>query len=235
MTDDSLEHPYCSGRFGAGAAEPLRPGGRELTRHAVHCAGFAAGQHILDLGCGSGEGTRLLRRRGCSAIGLDASTAALADAAAHLGGTPLVAARADRLPFADASLDGILAECTLSLVGGRDAALAECRRVLRPGARLAVTDVFARRTGTPDSPLPACLAGMGPRDEIMADLARSGFGVERWEDHSAVLKTFMARLIFASDTPDALWAGDPATLNAALRQRRPGYFLLVAAKAAGRT
>jgi ubiquinone/menaquinone biosynthesis C-methylase UbiE len=228
--DCAVEHPYRSGHFGGNNKEPLRPGGLELTRLAVQYAGFTAGDPILDLGCGEGTGTQLLKQHGCEAIGLDTSTASLAAAAAHLSDLPLIAASACRLPFADASLNGILAECSLSLVEQRDDVLAECYRVLRSDGRLAVTDIYARKTLNSNQPLPACLTGMVPKDEILAGLTNAGFRVERWEDHSPVLKTFMARLIFECDSPDALWAGDAGTLNAALKQCQPGYFLLIAIK-----
>ncbi len=235
MMDCVAEHPYRSGRFGGTEAEPLRPGGLDLTRRAMQYAGFAPGKRVLDLGCGQGAGTRLLSRWGCDAIGLDVSTTALASATRRMPGLPVIAAGAHHLPFADESLDGILAECSLSLVERRDQALTECHRALRPGGRLAITDVFARESGTADSPLPTCVAGMARRDEILAGLADAGFHIERWEDHSAVLKAFVARLIFESDSSNPLWTGDGASPNAALRQRRPGYFLLVAAKATERT
>jgi len=129
----------------------------------------------------------------------------------------------------------MLAECALSLTGFAPAALAECHRVLRLGGRLAVTDVFARATGDDDSAaLPACLANRCGHDEIVARVADAGFRIERWEDHSAVLKTFIARLILQSGSLDSLWgdasSGDAAALNASLRRSRPGYFLLIASK-----
>lgn len=228
--DCAIEHPYRSGRYDNGGNEPLRPGGFELTQRVVQYAGFTAGDRVLDLGCGEGAGTQLLHNRGCTAIGLDTSTASLASAATRLPGLQLISASAHSLPFADASLDGIVAECSLSLVEQRAAALAECYRVLRSGGRLAITDVYARDTVRADHTLPACFAGMSPQNEILAGLANAGFRVECWEDHSRVLNSFMARLIFECESPDALWAGDAGTLNAAVRQSRPGYFLLIAVK-----
>jgi SAM-dependent methyltransferase len=228
--DCAVTHPYQSGHFGGSDDEPLRPGGLELTRLAVQYAGFAEGDRILDLGCGEGAGTQLLRHHGCNAIGLDTLPASLAAAAERLPGLPLIVASAHRLPFANASLDGILAECSLSLVDRSDEVLAECHRVLRSGGRFAITDVYARNTVGRDQPQPACLAGLAPQDEIMARLANAGFRVERWEDHSHVLKAFMARLIFKCDSADALWADDAGTLNTTLKQCQPGYFLLIAVK-----
>jgi ubiquinone/menaquinone biosynthesis C-methylase UbiE len=51
--------------------------------------------------------------------------------------------RADtwQLPFADQELDGVIAECSLSVVRDQAAALDEIRRVLKPDGKLAVTDV----------------------------------------------------------------------------------------------
>ena len=231
--DCVVEHPYGSGQIVGSSAEPLRPGGLELTRRAIHLASFSAGQTILDLGCGDGAGTTLLCSAGCSVIALDLSAESLQRATTRLPSLAAVAASARRLPFADASLDGILAECSLSLAGYSQEVLTECHRVLRPGGHLAITDVFAR-AATTDMSQPACLGDMKGQDEILGGLMTAGFRIERWEDHSEVLKTFVARLIFECDSPNALWAAtaddNPMALNKALRQRRPGYFLLLATR-----
>lgn len=140
----------------------------------------------------------------------------------------MVAGDACRLPFADASFDGMLAECSLSLIGYTAAQLAECRRVMRPGARFAVTDLYARADAPLPSPSSGCLAGMVSRETVLAAFADAGFVVECWEDHSDQLKALVAQLIFSGTGAEALWACDGADGAAALRARRPGYFLLVA-------
>ena len=223
--DCVLEHPFETGRFDDGDA--LRPGGLELTVRAMQCAGFTAGMRVLDLGCGGGAGTALLHRHGCEVIGLDLSPARLADACRE---SPAVGGDARRLPFADESMDGILAECSLSLAGYDAGTLTECRRVLRPGGRLAITDVYARHGDTDPTPLPGCLAGLAPRADILAALAEAGVAIPRWEDPSDVQKVFLAQLIFSGRGAGALWTGDGSAYTAALRAQRPGYFLLVAGK-----
>ena len=221
------EHPYQSGRFGGFDGAPLRPGGTELTCRAVRRAGFLPGQSVLDLGCGEGWGAQVLVEIGCRVIGLDMAPESLVRAAA-VSGMSRVAGDATRLPLADASVDGILAECVLSLVEARRVALAECRRVLRPGGRLALSDVFARTPVPDDAATPSCLRGLSSAEEVADDLARAGFIVECWEDHSDALRNFFARMIFESGSPDALWHGRESGLGQALRIRRPGYFLTIA-------
>lgn len=221
-----LEHPYQAGRHDSG--EPLRPGGSELTLRALRCAGFAPGARVLDLGCGVGVATKLLRRHGCEALGLDLVAKRLALARRADPALAMVAGDAHHLPFADGSLDGILTECALSLVGYTAATLAECRRVLRPGGRLAITDLYARADDAQRPTLPGCLGGMGSRAGILAALAAAGFAVQRWEDHSDRLKSFVGQLIFAGIGAESLWTGDDPAYAAALRASRPGYFLLVA-------
>lgn len=220
-----LEHPYQSGCHDAGA--PLRPGGAELTRRAMLCAGFLAGARVLDLGCGVGVATRLLHAQGCRALGVDLAAPRLALARRTAPELAMVAGDARRLPFADGSLDGVLAECSLSLIGYTATVLSECRRVLRPGGRIAVTDLFARADAVGPSPLPGCLGGLVSRAAVLAAFADAGFAVQRWEDHSERLKSFVAQLIFSGQGAEALWAGDGPAYAAALRARRPGYFLLV--------
>jgi ubiquinone/menaquinone biosynthesis C-methylase UbiE len=79
------------------------------------------------------------------------------------------------LPFADASLDGILAECSLSVAADIDRVLRECFRVLKSEGLLLIQDVFARppegTAGLENLPVRCCLAGAVSREEWLARLA----------------------------------------------------------------
>ena len=101
------------------------------------------GRRLLELGCGKGRFAARLRERGAEVFGLDLS-------AAMLGGAPTawdrVRASARRLPIAPVSIDGIFAVEVFQHLTPRgiDEAIAEARRVLRPGGRLAIVDRNAR-------------------------------------------------------------------------------------------
>jgi len=100
------------------------------------------GQVILDCGTGMGFYARTMRRlyRGVQIIGVDMDTRALAFARANLESDILVA-HADiySLPLAAASVDSVLMSEVLEHLPDEAAALAEVRRVLKPGGKLALT------------------------------------------------------------------------------------------------
>jgi len=215
---------FGCGALRDGAGEPLRPGGLALTRELIDRAGFRAGDTVADVGCGLGASTRLLRERGVAAFGVD--VVAPDDAGAHGEAAPFVVADAARLPFADESLDGVLSECSLSLTADRALTLAEWRRALRLGGRLALSDVYRRDGGG---------AGrIATREALCADVAAAGFRVDGFEDRSDALRGWAARFIFAFGSLDALWGGGCALDSGSDGKARLGYALLIATKSGGR-
>ena len=92
---------------------------------------------VLDVGCGVGHDLRRLAAAGLQPIGLDLSARFLESAAAC---GPVVQANGERLPFADASFDGVRVERTLQHVADPCAVLAEIARVVRPRGFLAVLE-----------------------------------------------------------------------------------------------
>jgi demethylmenaquinone methyltransferase/2-methoxy-6-polyprenyl-1,4-benzoquinol methylase len=122
---------------------------RGWRRATVAALGLPQGSLVLDLACGTGDLSRLGRRRGYRVVGTDLSAGMLA---ANGSSAPLVEADGSRLPFATAVFDGLV--CGYALRNFTDLAgtLAECARVVRPGGRLAVLEVdrptaLMRRTG----------------------------------------------------------------------------------------
>jgi len=207
------------GLFGCGSlsdaeGEPLRPGGLALTRELIGLANFRSGEAVVDVGCGLGASVRLLGARGVAAVGVD-----LVSPPGGPAGAPFIVADAARLPFADASLDGVLSECSLSLAVDRRETLVEWFRVLNRGGRLALSDLY-------------CRAGEGvgriaSRETLCLEIAAAGFRVSRFEDRSETLKGWTARFIFRHGSLDALWSGDWAIEGEATKL---GYCALVAVK-----
>ena len=115
--------------------------GRYSTRLAsvfADFAGVAAGQHVLDVGAGTGALTAELVRRGAETAAGEPS-AAFVDALRRR--FPDVDARetgAEDLPWADASFDAALAQLVVAFMTDAPVGVAEMHRVVRPGGIVAV-------------------------------------------------------------------------------------------------
>lgn len=228
---------YETGRLAQGDSRVFRPGGSELTARAISLAGIDAGARVLDLGCGAGDTVQALRSQGFDAVGVDCA----ADPAISKEPDPNipahVVARAEALPFADGSMDAILAECSLSLFEDRERALTECARVLVDGGRLMISDLYARQ---PEAIARvralhgSCAACMLVREELEMSLDNAGFRVVVFEDHSRALHECAARFLFEYGSLDGLWGcggrASSQSVEAAMRAARAGYFLLVATR-----
>lgn len=220
---------------------PLRPGGLELTRRAVGYCELKAGDSVVDVGCGTGISVEWMRDElGLAVRGVDISDVLIDEGRQRQHELPIYQASAESLPFDSSNVAAILAECSLSVMQRPRLALAEAFRVLRPGGKLALTDVYAHR---PEGALllrnlfADDLPAVMTREELDDCLHEAGFFVLVWEDHSYVWKEYVARLILANRPLCGCWrdiAGeqpDCQELLAVLKQIRPGYYLLVAEKA----
>ncbi|NEG95856.1 ubiquinone/menaquinone biosynthesis methyltransferase [Bifidobacterium sp. SMB2] len=115
--------------------------------------GSLAGLHILDVACGTGASSRALANRGADVIGCDIADGMLAVACRRetdgsrvnrhgirRGEVRYVAADAMRLPFADGEFDAVTVSYGLRNMPYPEVALAQMRRVCRPGGRIVVLD-----------------------------------------------------------------------------------------------
>jgi SAM-dependent methyltransferase len=104
-------------------------------------AGDVAGRRILDAGCGSGPLFAALRDRGAIVTGIDKSAGMLEQARRRLGDDAelQVAELGSPLPFPDDTFDDVTASLVLHYLEDWGPALAELRRVLKPGGRLIVS------------------------------------------------------------------------------------------------
>jgi arsenite methyltransferase len=151
-------------------------------------ADLREGETVLDLGSGAGADVLISARRvGPSghAIGLDMTDEMLALARenqkkAGVGNVEFLKGEIENIPLPDNSVDVIISNCVINLSADKDRVLQEAFRVLRPGGRLAVSDVVTRGA------IPAeirknvllwagCVAGALEDVEYRGKLAAAGF------------------------------------------------------------
>ncbi len=220
--------------------ETIRPGGLALTERALALCALPAGARVLDVGCGAAVSIEYLSARlGLAAVGIDPSALLLRAGHARSGALPLVQSPGERLPIGCEQVDGLLAECSLSVMPDMDRALGEFWRVLRPGAHLILSDLYARDadgvTALHRLPIASCLSGAVSQQTLIERVQAHGFAVQLWEDHTDALKVFAARLIWSQGSLPEFWCRaasrtDSSDIQAAVARSRPGYYLLIARK-----
>jgi demethylmenaquinone methyltransferase / 2-methoxy-6-polyprenyl-1,4-benzoquinol methylase len=126
----------------------LSAGQVRLWRRAVtRIAGAGPGSRVLDLAAGTGTSSLSFTATGADCVACDFSLGMLRAGRARLAGREqrggrlaLVAGDALRLPFRDGAFDAVTISFGLRNVASPGAALAEMRRVTRPGGRLVVCE-----------------------------------------------------------------------------------------------
>ena len=91
---------------------------------------------VLDVGCGDGQVSRLVKRLGAGFVaGIDPTWNQVTVAAERGGGLHVTKAGADGLPFFDETFDAVVACLVFEHIQDVDTAISEVARVLRPGGR----------------------------------------------------------------------------------------------------
>ncbi|MFO0553061.1 MAG: methyltransferase domain-containing protein [Polyangiaceae bacterium] len=159
----------------------------------LSCGGAAAlvdaraGDVCVDLGCGRGRDlVALAGRVGASGhvFGIDASPKMIEAAAATLRERGVVnaslhSATLDALPLGDGSVDWVVSNCALNHARDKARVWSEIARVLRPGGRFVVSDIYAvepiaQRWRDDPVAVAECWAGAETRAEYLAHVALAG-------------------------------------------------------------
>jgi arsenite methyltransferase len=146
------------------------------------------GEIVLDLGSGGGIDVLLSARRVGStgkAYGLDMTDEMLALARenqrkAGIENAEFLKGEIERIPLPDDSVDVVISNCVINLSADKAQVLREACRVLKPGGRLAVSDVVTRGEVAPEIRRSVllwigCVAGALEESEYRAKLASAGF------------------------------------------------------------
>jgi malonyl-CoA O-methyltransferase len=150
MNDPRLDHRQVRRAFARAASSYERHDAlqREVEARLFDRLDYYDGkpERVLDVGCGTGRGTALLKKRWPNAevIALDLSPAMLHEARRHAGWwKPFARVCADgqQLPFPDCSIDAVYSNLCLQWCETPRPMLAECARVLRPGGFLAASSL----------------------------------------------------------------------------------------------
>lgn len=100
--------------------------------------GVGPGHEYLDAGCGAGMAAQMAAARGARVAGFDAAEALIAIARERVPDGEFRVADLEEVPFADDSFDLVTGFNAFQFAGNPARALAEARRVARPGGRVVV-------------------------------------------------------------------------------------------------
>jgi arsenite methyltransferase len=191
-TASGCADPITNGLYDAGETGILP---EDAVKASLGCGNPTAlaklnpGETVLDLGSGGGIDVLLSARRvgpAGKAYGLDMTDEMLALAnenkrKAGVENVEFLKGQIESIPLPDNSVDVIISNCVINLSADKDRVLREAFRVLKPGGRLAVSDVVTRG----DIPEEVrqnvllwvgCIAGALEESDYKAKLAAAGFG-----------------------------------------------------------
>lgn len=200
----------------------FHPGDFNITERAIELCGFKKGDRLLELGCGDGLTMEYLKDKfGIIVTGCDTSDNMLLRAKARNPELHAIKCDGIALDFPSLSFDGAYMECSFSLMERHLELLHELFCVLKPGAKIAISDLYMlepdykranehkrqaleflnkpRKHNDCESiteyPSPCLLDGMFIKEFLYETLAEAGFTPLCWEDRTQELRNYVAQVL----------------------------------------
>jgi arsenite methyltransferase len=173
-------------------------------------ASLRGGQTVLDLGSGAGFDAFLAARvvgDDGRVIGVDMTPEMISKARSNAarggyGNVEFRLGEIERLPVADHTIDVIISNCVINLSPGKEAVFREAFRVLKPGGRIAVSDIVALQP-IPDAirhdlaAYSGCVSGAATTKDLRRMLETAGFAAiqitEKRESREFIVEWFPGR------------------------------------------
>jgi ubiquinone/menaquinone biosynthesis C-methylase UbiE len=193
--------------------------GRSATAELASALGLAAGQRVLDVGCGIGGPSRYIAATyHCDVVGIDL-TAEYCGVAALLAERVGLGKRVEyhqgdalSMPFADANFEVAYTQHVAMNIADKARLYAEVWRVLKPGGRFGIYDLLQGEGGEVVYPVPwardASTSFLVAPPELERLLEAAGFEIVSWRDTSAEARKWLeqtkARMAEPDPPPTAL-------------------------------
>jgi len=179
--------------------ESYHPGGLALTRKLINAANVRPGSYVLDVASGPGTTTSVLAQDfSARVVGVDlgeltiAKAKEKAEAAGLSNRVEFIVGDAEKLPLESSIFDVAVCECAFCTFPDKQTAANEMARVLKPGGRVALSDIVLEQDKIGNSLKTlagwvACLADARPQEQYVKYLEKAGLTVKTVERHDYAL------------------------------------------------